>query len=79
MKLAQDALYVENVLLGNVNGGQDSTLPPLVDFTEWIFEPNDVKIKTINVSEQTISELEARLCFVTLETLIFLVKFWRTL
>lgn len=63
IRLAKDALYVENVLLGNVNGGQDQYATALGGFHGMDFEPNDVKIKTINVSEQTISELEARSLF----------------
>jgi len=60
MKLVEDALHVENVMLGNVNGGQDQYATALGGFHGMEFLPDQVAVKRINIANETIAELEAR-------------------
>lgn len=63
--LVDDALYIENVMLNNINGGQDQYASALGGFHSFNFEPDHVKINTLNISDKTIAELENRsvLCY----------------
>lgn len=63
--LINDALYLENEMLKNINGGQDQYAAALGGFHAFEFKGPDVSVKTLNVKEETIRELESRslLCF----------------
>lgn len=63
--LVRDALHVENVMLDNINGGQDQYASALGGFHSFNFEPDKVIVNTLEISEKTIAELEKRsvLCY----------------
>lgn len=64
--IIHDAIYIENVMLGKVIGGrQDQYASALGGFHAFSFDGEEVTVKPLNISEDTISELEARsvLCY----------------
>jgi D-glycero-alpha-D-manno-heptose-7-phosphate kinase len=65
LELAGDALHVENVLLGNINGGQDQYAAALGGFHAFEFAGSHVDIHPIEVSAERGRSLEERsvLCY----------------
>lgn len=64
-ELVADALYIENVMLNNINGGQDQYAAALGGFHAFNFDGDKVSVKNLNVSKDTISQIENRsiLCY----------------
>ncbi len=65
-QLVHDALYVENVLLANINGGQDQYASVLGGFHALEFGPEQkVDVTDLQLTRSTVDELEARslLCY----------------
>lgn len=65
LKLAKDAIFVENELLHNINGGQDQYASALGGFHSFVFENKNIKDDAINIPIHTLLELEERslLCY----------------
>lgn len=61
--LAEDALYLENVLLDNINGGQDQYAAALGGFNFFEFSGDDIKVDRINLPDSAVQELEERSFF----------------
>lgn len=65
-QLVADALYIENELLDNINGGQDQYAAALGGFHAFYFRPDGkVDVKSLDVHPDTIAQLEKRsiLCY----------------
>jgi len=58
--LAKDALYVENVLLDNINGGQDQYAAALGGINFFSFDSSDVVVESLSVSHKVIEIIQRR-------------------
>jgi len=58
--LAKDALYVENVLLDNINGGQDQYAAALGGINFFSFGSSDVVVESLSVSHKVIEIIQRR-------------------
>lgn len=59
-ELVEDALHMENVLLGNINGGQDQYASALGGFNAFNFNTNGVDVNSLSISPETVARLESR-------------------
>ncbi len=64
-QLVQDALHVENVMLGNINGGQDQYAAALGGFHALEFGPGDTDVKPLYLDPEFLRSLEEHslLCY----------------
>jgi len=64
-QLVADALYVENVMLDNINGGQDQYAAAMGGFRSFSFSGDEVETRALDIHPDTVQELEDRsvLCF----------------
>jgi D-glycero-alpha-D-manno-heptose-7-phosphate kinase len=64
-QLVKDALYVENKLLKNINGGQDQYASAIGGFHSFIFHKNNIIPQTLDIPKHILLELEERslLCY----------------
>jgi D-glycero-alpha-D-manno-heptose-7-phosphate kinase len=64
-QLVHDALHVENVMLGNINGGQDQYAAALGGFNAFRFEGEDVDVRPLDLAPAFVRSLEERsvLCY----------------
>lgn len=64
-QLVDDALYLENVLLGNINGGQDQYAAALGGFHALQFGPGDIDVKPLCLGPEFLRSLEEHslLCY----------------
>jgi len=58
--LAKDALYVENELLSNINGGQDQYAATLGGVNFFSFDDENVSVDQIGIDPKIISSIEKR-------------------
>lgn len=57
-QLAEDAIYLENVLLGNINGGQDQYAAAIGGFNFFEFAGDNVTVSEVTIPESAVQTLE---------------------
>jgi len=64
-QLVDDALHVENVILGNINGGQDQYASALGGFHAFGFGPGHVEVQPLSLDRALLRSIEERsvLCY----------------